>query len=68
MAGVSLAVRSKKLVTQPGFIIWPAGMLEIRCAPRGGGVVPWLADYLPAFAERSGEMAGQMRAALAEAR
>ena len=33
-----------------------------------GGVVPWLADYLPAFAERSGEMAGQMRAALAEAR
>ena len=68
MGGTHERLRSKKLVTQPGFIIWPAGMLEIRCAPRGGGVVPWLADYLPAFAERSGEMAGQMRAALAEAR
>ena len=71
--GLKMAVGSReaalaKLVTQPGFIIWPAGMLERYAAHHEGGVVPWLADYLPAFAERSREMAGQMRAALAEAR
>jgi len=33
VGGTHERLRSKKLVTQPGFIIWPAGMLEIRCAP-----------------------------------
>jgi len=33
VGGTRERLRSKKLVTQPGFIIWPAGMLEIRCAP-----------------------------------